>query len=285
MLFTDQLPLTATELRILEPGISKIERLEGVVLDVAVSLTIAEIGNQLISDFQSFAYQWTVTGILDSLGGDNTPAPRISLNQVVMDGPTTYNSPLKNVLLFTGLRNFYQSVSHRSVEADDRYARRRDAIQSDLEMKYWPALKSSGLPIVGNPLTAPAAIGIQDSGTWTSDNVQALSGTATGGSFDVSVSWIRVDGTESAPSATVTFVVPPSNVMVVDISTLNIPSSASSWKIYSGIEDGKQYFQASLPTSTSSHTFPSDPLLSGPGPSRGQAADKNLVFENLWIRS
>lgn len=310
MLFTDAQFVSSDDLFALDSDALNVAQIENITADGFgnfIQSAIEEAAATLEANFQNFDYSHYA--LSDSFFNnslfafqDSTPTPRMRLGQVVVDAATnTYASPLKRWVAFLALRNLYQMASNRFVGAvgtTDRYQQKMTQIQKDIDNKYWPALKSSGLPIVYTPVACPGAVGEVGVGTWSLDvnSVTLVAGDSGDNtqSYYVAITYTNADGIESGPSATISQVPDNTTVIEVDISSL-VPNPVQvnpiintlpvvSWTIYAGVTNGTLYKQITLPIGTTSYTFPGLPVLSGPVVGRGQTRDVNLSFINAFFR-
>lgn len=280
-LYTDKDFLTVDELISLDSSVSEVASVEGIELEGVggiIHQAIEEAAGILLGKFQDFTYYWCG----NQLYGDSTPPPRIRIGQVVVDSnTTTYWSPLKRWIAFLALRNFYQTASNRKVE--DKYQTKVKQIQDDIDRKYWLQLHQTGLPVISFPIPCPGAKYELNQGVWNDANVSTSAATATGGVFDVAITW-KSSSDESAPSETITVDVATNHVLAIDITSLNPPQGAVSWNIFAGVQGGSLTLQATVPVGTKTYTFDGDPVLSGTVIGRGQAHTANLTFINLFSR-
>lgn len=251
-----------------------------------IQLAIEEAGNTLLANMQNFSYYFGSQALTQQVllfpTYDATPPNRITLDQVVIDSETTiYTPPLKNWVIYLALRNFYQICSNRLI--GDKYQLKVTQLQKDIDYKYWPAFKASGLPIVFNSIPAPGSA-LPGVGTWNSSNVTQVSGgTDAAAIYDVAITWTTTNG-ESGRSDIQTISVQVDHQINVSIASLVVPSNASAWNIYVGLTGQTMYQNAVNLTTTMSSTL-GTPSLSGTVLGRGQKRDVNLTFINTFFRA
>jgi hypothetical protein len=292
MLLTDRDCISFDDLVAIEPEVGEIAAAENIPTEgdrSVVHHAVEEAGNRLLAVMQNFSYPYfngmngdfLQAGIMYGYF-DSTPPARIKLGMVVTDSDTsTFASPLKRWITYIALRNFYQRASNRL--QGDRYDNKKKQIQADIDNIYWPTLKACGLPVVYNPIPCPGAHYEVGQGVWSADNLSAVNAMASGGTFDVAVTWLGQ--VESGPSTTETVTIESNNALHVDITSLTPPSGVTSWNLFVGNTGGTLYKQTTLPIGTTSYTLPTDPVLSGTAVGIGQPRDTNLVFINLFSRA
>lgn len=305
MLFTDAQFVTSDDLAAIDPDSINVAQVENIPLTGdgnVLQLAIEEAAATLEGNFQNFDYNY-LSGLdhtlilLGSFGryGDSTPPPRMRVGQIVVDAATnTYSSPLKRWVAFLALRNLYQMAGNRLSGQTDRYQQKMNQIQKDIDNKYWPAFRSSGLPMVNIPVACPGAVGEVGVGVWNEDIVNLVSGDSGDNtqSYYVALTYTNSAGIESGPSQAISQVPDNTTVIEVDISSLTpnpVPATPAtvpvvSWTIYAGLTNGTLYKQITLPVGTTSYTFAGLPVLSGPIVGRGQLRDRNLTYMNMLFR-
>lgn len=290
MLLTDRDPITIDDVAAIDPDVLEVASVESIPTEgdgSFVHQAVEEAANTILSYMENFAYYYGVGAVSQQAflyqAFDSTPPPRIKLGQVVVDSATTsYASPLKRWITYLALRNFYQIASNRKL--DDKYQSKLEQIQKDIDRKYFPAFKSSGVPVVYTPIPCPGAKYEVNQGVWDDSNVSAVAGgSASGGTYDVSITWVN-GGSQSGPSETITLDVADNNLISVDISSLVPPAGTSGWSIFVGSTGKPQYFQAQVPIASTSYTLPGAPVLSGSVVGRGQARQVALTIINGFFR-
>lgn len=212
---------------------------------------------------------------------------------------------MKRWLSAVALRDFYRTAIFKST-TDDRLVAKYDMAQEE-ERKRWSSLLAYGLPMVLNPLAAPAASHVLGSGSWTA--TAASGGSATAGSWRVAVTWTDSSGytsaanrgnAESGPSAEQVLTLAAGQQITVDIASLVPPGSAAAqvsvadgtfytrtathWNIYAARGTDPMRLQTSSPIAiaTTSHSF--TPAASGALMTPGQHADANYTVHHSWMR-
>jgi len=84
----------------------------------------------------------------------------------------------------------YRNASNRTVK--DRYEAKMRFFKSELDKRYTRGVTGLGLPLVIQPLAAPAALFERNSGTWGTSNVtQTPVSGPQGGTFDVAITYVN----------------------------------------------------------------------------------------------
>lgn len=276
-----------------------------------------ESADQLLEHMDAFGGYVSVTGFGTNAGmvsyGLGVSRPRVFLSQIVATESEYANRVpvLQRWMLYRALQLLYRTASQRLVH--DRYQTKADEYAAETKNR-WRSLWVKGLPIVMMPLAAPGAIHEVNTGTWADSNLSAVpSGAAAAATYEVAITYI--DGTrylrptsrgnaESGPSAILTFDVPASNVLRLDITSLNPPTgvrpettyfangvlnplAASGWNVYAGAPGGSLYLQNSSPISIATKTYAlaGAPTLTGNALQPGQVQDANFAFARILHRA
>ena len=306
MLFTDRDFVTIDDIVAIDPDVAEVSSVENIPTEGDGSFchqAIEEAANTIMEYMQNFGYYFGASAVTQQVylfpTYDSTPPARITLNQIVVDSDnTTYWSPLKRWVVYLALRNFYQIVSNRKI--DDKYDKKLQQIQKDIDNKYFPAFKSAGVPVAYTPVDCPGSKYTINSGIWNNANVTTTSGgTAAAGDYDVAITWVNTVG-ESGPSETSSIHVDANNVLTVSIASLNPPGMTTTstdnqspdtestptlyWNIYAGVTDGPLYFQAQVSIANKTYTFSGAPVNFGTLVGRGQTRDVEMTMLNSFFR-
>lgn len=321
-LYTDSDFVTQASLAYLDTEIAKIAAAETVIIDGPTGLgaqACSECAIELTAAVQTFGgypsiggVSWAHNAAVLNVGSYGVDMPRLMLSQIVLDGLYPgYPSPLKRWVEYRALFMFYRDVSSRKGKANDRYEEKRETYKAQA-LTAFKQLKQTGLPFVTSPLACPGATHEQGSGSWGSANVTKVSGSGAAGTFYVAVTY--VDGTyyqdqtakgnaESGPSALVSVTPLISELIRVDITSLNPPNgtasaigvsdgiltrkTATGWNVYVGASVTTMYLQNStvLPIATKTYTLGASPAVSGYLLGTGQYPDAKQTFQNIIQRA
>src|SRR5438309_7993582 len=159
--------------------------------------------------------------------------PRIHMSQLCMNPrmPNTW-SPVKSWLTHYVASEVYQAAWNTKLK-DEKYETKALVYKADAE-KYFRQVRSTGLPMLWNPIIAPAAAYEANTGTWGASNLGSSSRSgAAGGTFTVAITWVdqraytdwvNNGNAESHPSEDTAKAVAPNNALTVNISSLNPPT-------------------------------------------------------------
>jgi hypothetical protein len=190
---------------------------------------------------------------------------------------------------------------------NDRYEKRMLFYKDELLRRITPNVTGMGIPIVLQPLYAPAAYFTRNPGSWDSTNLSLASGSGTiSATIDVVVTYVsqgaqnlfvssaNPNNAESDAPPRASLAMTPGKVLQVSIASLNPPNgvqdpssvlvtviaplAATGWNIYAGVSGGNLYLQTAspIPIATKSYTLPGDPILSGTSLSVGQYPNRRL---------
>jgi hypothetical protein len=237
--------------------------------------------------------------------------PRTRLQQIVATDSQYGNSAsaIETWMAYTALALLFRDASSRL--GKDRYEEKYERYLKDADW-WWKQLRNNGLPYINQPLEAPGAKHGFQSGSWSADNLSAVSQPGlSGGTFQAAVSWVDAGhgyisqaskgNAESAPSEALAIVVAADNALHVDIASLNPPTGApdpvglsqgawtplkaTHWNLYVGLGSGPLYLAWELiPIATKSVTLGGDPTFTGAVMGSGQWPDLNIVFQNVVMR-
>jgi len=317
-LLIDQDVITQTDLLAIDPEIADVADVEDITVEGPQSIcreSWNECADILLDAMQAFGgdiIAWP--GTLTTYGAFGISRPRLRLNQIVLSTPyANRHSVLYRWMIYRALTMFYRAASNR--RSIDRYELKFERFEKDTK-KHWRTLFATGLPMVALPLACPGAVHELQSGTFgllTNLAVVAGGTMPADTAFDVAITW--VDGTqyvspantqnaESGPSVTLTVTVPTGNVLQVNLSGLNPPSSksamlqrgiadgpyitrtASGWNAYVGPTGGILTLQnaAPIPVATTTYTLPDAPTTTGAQMLPGQFPDANYTFQRICQR-
>jgi hypothetical protein len=253
VLYVDRPVITIQDLTSLEGGIADVIEKESIVVTGQASVLLrasSEAVNSLIALVTSYGTYGSSgsTGLspehlanVYGVGFGTSATPRIHASQIIVSNDQ-YGlwSPIKLWLLHFTMREIFRAAWNRKLESD-KYSAKAENYMGEAD-RYSNSLRSAGIPIVWNPLFAPAALFQRDSGTWTTNNVSAVPGFGTAtGDYIVTVTYVSGSyissvnhaNSESAPAEDVVCDLTSGQVLRVDISTL-YPFSAD----YSGNAHG-----------------------------------------------
>lgn len=198
------------------------------------------------------------TAAVLNIGLGNAVRYKALPSQVVVSGVGPYSSNhIKQWATMYTVMYLYRNASNRTVK--DRYEAKMRFFKAEIDKRLRPSIIGLGLPLVIQPLAAPAATFERNSGTWSQSNLSSTTQAGpTGGTFDVVITYVnqgqptgynasqnnwqsfRVTGftpdstkyvsysnpgnAESNPSQIQTVTVPSGNVLTVNISSLTPPN-------------------------------------------------------------
>lgn len=322
MLFTDAILVSQATLAQIDSELPKVATGEGIAVDGVGAIAdqvSSECAIELMAAVQTFGglpsiggVSWAHNAAVLNTGYVGMDVPRVNLSQIVVDGLYPgLASPLQRWVQYRALALFYRDASGRKGKANDRYEEKRENF-NDLALKSWKQLKSTGLPFILAPMACPGAAREVGSGSWTAGNVAKVAGVGTAGTFYVAITY--VDGisyqtpvakgnAESGPSAAFSITTLISEVVTVDITSLNPPDgttpaigisqgivtrrAATGWNVYVGATASTLYLQnaSPIPVATKTYTLPGGPVLSGYVMTSGQYPDANITFQNMLMRA
>jgi len=235
----------------------------------------SECSQQILASMQSYVGVPAQAGLgyhtqcIQSVGTPARTQARMRLNQIVASDPNygVSVSPLQSWMVYRALAMFYRDASVRFKQ--DRYKDKFKRYEQEADFK-WRMLRSTGLPMVYNPMEAPGAKHAYRAGVWSAANVTSSPGGANAAPLQVLVAITYYDGSqytsrlnpppgnfdpqnnaESAGSATLSFLIPIDSLLTVNIASLTPPSgnpdpvglasgswtplNASNWNIYAGV--------------------------------------------------
>jgi len=319
MLFTDRVFITAALLDTIDGEFSKVATAESMNATAFIAEAVAASGDDFVGRIQSFSgylcgvgananHQAAVLNILSTA----INRPRALLNQICVSEPNPTRTAFRRWVQYFVLCEFYVAMSNRKV--NDRYATKAKNYEKQ-RRRFWETLKGNGFPVVAAPLPCPGATLEYNAGTWGSSNVTAVAGGTAPSpvTYDVSVTWCsspnyvssaNQGNAESGGAAVQSILVPPANVISVNITGLNPPNGtvavaigtaqgiyspqiATHWNVYAGITGQTLHLQNStpIPVATTSYLFTAAPVATGFPQNAGQAAQWDMAFVNMLWRA
>lgn len=322
-LLTDSDIISAADLQAVDPECAKVASSQNPAIWLSgdgsiIRQTVTEACSDIVARFQNYTGFLVSPGInlahmaaVMNIGSTSISRARMRLNQVVATGPDPARQDIKLWLIHSALRALYRAAYARFTKDEDRFARKMDFYEIE-EKRVWGNIKSSGVPIVLEPLPCPGALREPNPGTWGASNIthSGTSSSDTGAVWNIAITWVGAPyvsptnkgNAESGPSAIVPVVTKATEVIAVDISTLLPPDvtppdvgtadglytqvKATGWNVYAGAAgSGLLYLQNTtpIPLTTDAYTFADKPVLSGPIMGSGQFAQYNFATQNmLW---
>jgi hypothetical protein len=327
MLWTDSIFISQDDLTRIDSQVVSVAASEGITLtgdNGLIRAAVEEAGNELqklIIAFGGYLNAGDLTAnhlaAVLNVGIGNSVRQKAVLDQIGVSGysPTSWNH-IKQWAVHWTLRIFYRNAFSRNT--NDRYEKKMNFYKDELIRRLTPTLYGMGVPIILQPLAAPAAYFTNNPGTWGPANVTLVSGggTLTTGRFiDVVITYVdasaanlyvsssQSNNAESNGSCVVTQEMATANVLEVSIASLNPPTGAqdpsqvlicvisplqaTGWNVYAGTSGGTLYLQNAtpIPIDTETFTFPGDPVLTGPTLTTGQYANRRLSLVPMRQRA
>lgn len=322
MLFTDAHIVIAADLARIESEIPAVATTEEINTSDLIALTESEFAQYLVNKMQSYSgyvgpyslpygSSIAVTGML----GQASNRGRNTLSQVVVSD-SEYSvlwSPLKTLLVYECVANFYRAASSRRDK--DRYEEKRDDYRKEIQNKYRPRFVKHGVGIVYRPFYCPGSLLEVGAGTWSAaTSLSTVSMGPTDGStpkLDIVVSWIdsslylsaaNKQNGESGPSPIATVSVLSGDQAVVSIANLVAPNgsarasalgnllvnplNATGWNVYAGPHGGTLTRQnaSPIPYATKTYTLAITPSTTGEVVGTGQNADYTVPLPDIAMR-
>lgn len=306
MLYTDSDLLTANDLAALDPEVPLVAAAEGITVEAAISEAWQECADEMLARMDAFGggtlYSIDPATYTVGWGGVvGASRSRVFLSQIVAsDAYDEKLSPLQRWLQARALAIFYEAAGNRTVS--DRYTAKADRYLNAAKRR-WLMLATAGLPIVSSPLPCPGALHERGAvGAVVASGVAGGSAPAAV-SYDVAVTYMAADNTESGPGAIAPVTVGASQVLRVDISSLSWPTVAyasgtangtlplrtpAGWLVYAGLAgSGILYRQTlvALPIATKTYTLSAAPTTIGALLTPGQRPELNLAFQATLQRA
>jgi len=318
MLWTDRDFVRQADLAMIDGETPSVVTTEQLAIDGVNGLgrqACDECGRRLLDAAQSFGHMAPPgisaphIGALLNVWPVATPGnvPRFHLSQVcVTSQQPGYMSHLKQWVTYYALQRLFRAAYARKVS--DRFEKKATLYADELRSRVWPMVMNLGVPLVLSPMACPGALHEFGAGEWSeSGNLTTVaSGAAAEGAYFVAITWVddskyksatdKGNG-ESGPSEPLSFTIPASNVLKVDISNLTAPDGkhpkigmaqgaltplkATDWNIYVGSTADKMYLQNStlIDYATKTYTLAAAPILSGTLLDEGQVAD---VYHTIY---
>ena len=318
MLWTDGVFIATSDLTRIDSEVVRVAAAEDIALDGVNGLlrgVVEEVSHEMTKMVIAFG-GYLNSGDLSAnhmaavlnVGIGNSVRQKIGLQQIVVSGDVPGQwGWIKQWVVFWALKIFYRNAFARV--GGDRYKDKMEFYRDEIQRRVVGNLWSLGVPMVIRPLSRPAALFDQNSGSWGGDNVMLVPGSGTmtsDDSCDVAISYVDMsqanfyvdsshrNNAESHPSEVVTQAMEADKVLSVNISSLNPPSGAehpsqllvvvisplkaTHWNVYVGHSGGTLYLQnsAPIPISTTSYTLGGDPTFSAPTSQIGQYCDRRL---------
>lgn len=307
-LFIDSDHINASDLGAHDPEVPILAARSSVALEGDLGMirrAWVECAAKLSNSFQNFSGNLTYSGTIPSTIAGNRP--KLRLDHVVVS--STYGgseSLVHQWLTRRALMAFYRALMLKSA-SNDRLQAKYEIAEAD-EMRLWRDLRTFGLPVVLQPLPAPAASHVIGSGSWSA--AAASGGSASAGSWMVVITWTdsrnyvsasNQGNAESGPSEVQVVTLVANQQITVDISGLVPPGSvtqqvgfadgtsllraATHWNVYAAPLGSSVYRlqnTSPLPIATTSHSF--TPASSGALMGPGQYPDANYTIANTVLR-
>lgn len=198
------------------------------------------------------------TSAVLNIGLGNAVRYKALPSQVVVSGQSMFtNNHVKQWAVAYTVMYLYRNASNRTVK--DRYEAKMRFFKAELDRRLTRSITGLGLPLIIQPMAAPAALFERNTGTWGPANVTAVTQAgASGGTFDVAITYVnqglpigynasannfqsfRVTGfvadatkyvsssspgnAESNPTSAQTILVPAGSAVSVSIASLNPPN-------------------------------------------------------------
>lgn len=327
MLWTDQIFITTADLLRMDPEVTNVATSEGIVLAgdeglIRSSLeeTVNEL-NKIVIAFGGYLNSGDLSAnhlaAVLNVGIGNSVRQKILPIQVCVSGPTPSSwNWVKQWAVFWCLKVFYRTAMARNI--NDRYEKRMNTYKDELIRRITPNMYAMGIPVVLQPLSAPAATFTRNPGTWDSTNVALVNGPGTLNGVAVNVAITYVDqsqtnlyvsastpnNAESQSSELIEVTLTTGKVLEFNISSLNPPDGtqdpatilvtviaplqATGWNIYVGLASSNTlYLQNSepIPITTLQQVLPGDPIFSGYQLGQGQYETRRLSITSTRQRA
>lgn len=302
----------------MDPEISNVATAEGITLTgdeglirSSIEETVNEL-NKIVIAFGGYLNSGDLSAnhlaAVLNVGIGNSVRQKILPIQVCVSGQTwTSWNWIKQWAVFWCLKIFYRTAMART--ANDRYEKRMNTYKDELVRRITPNVYALGIPVVLQPLSAPAATFTRNAGTWGPSNVTLVNGSGSMNGAVVNVAITYVDQSQdnlyynaSAPNNAesqctewMEMTLATGKVLQFNIASLNPPNGtqdpatilvtviaplqATGWNIYVGLASSNTlYLQNSepIPITTLEYTLPSDPTFSGYQVGLGQYESRRL---------
>jgi hypothetical protein len=317
MLWTDTDFINAADLITLDSEVQEVASAENIQLDDltngngVIHRAIEEAADTILKHLQVFG-GYLSSGAVSSnhyaavmnIGLPAVNRSKILMGQVVVTGlmPRSWTA-LKRWTAYWALTVFYRDAANRT--NNDRYRTKSENYRKQVHGMYWEAVRSTGIPVVRNPLPCPGALYELNAGTWGASNVSVVSGAGgVPGDWDVAITY--VDGTktvnnESAASAVRTVTVTTGNTIRVSLAGLTPPTGkqpaatipmalveyckATGWNVYAAPTGEPLVLQnvSLLDINSTTYTMGA-PVTTGTQVGTGQFAELYLSFSTMIQR-
>lgn len=321
MLFTDGPFILAQDLENIDGEFLTLAQKLNIVVDASANSVLTNstnaLGQHFLSKIQNFS------GYLVGVGGASNHVaavlnilstainrPRALLQQIPVIEPDPTRTAFIRWARFYCLHDFYRSIFGRKLE--DRYEKKMNFYGAETK-RYWELLKMAGFPVIIAPLSAPGATLDYGSGTWNASNLSQTVGSASGGSFDVVITWCCLpayqsptaqNNAESAGSQIASATIASGHLLTISLAGLNPPTglmnpaigtargvyapmNATHWNVYvrpSGTGNLTLQNATPIPVGTTTYTLAADPTTTGAVLNAGQNAQYDFALneEILW---
>lgn len=321
MLWTDRDWITPADLYALDREIYDIASAEELVLrdrEGSIHQGIAEASVELNTILQVYNGEFALGGV----SGGHLAAvrnvgvtgfyqtPRLHLSQIVVssDRPDM-PSALRRWAQYSVLAYIYRQAS--LTKLDDRHQQKLDVALDMISRRWKPYLYAEGVPAIVSPLAAPGALWERGTGTWDHSCITtAAGGAASEMEVDIAISFTGEDyvdqddqgNAESAISEPVRVVIPASEQVTIDITTLTpldtqpkqtaytlqyTPLTTTGWNVWIGAANRDLYLQQASPIAIATKTYgPVTPTLSGTAMQHeGQYPDAKYIVQRVTQRA
>ncbi len=303
MIWTDGIFVSLNDLKRVDSEVSDIQDVEGIVVEgnygslrggleeasLEMNKMMVAYGGYLSSGDISPNH---ISAVLN-IGLGNAVRYKALLSQIVVTGANQYAwNHVKTWAAHFCLMSIYRNATNRTTK--DRYEGKMRYYKSELDRRITKGVTGLGLPLIIQPMAAPAALFERNSGAWSSSNVTAIaSGTTSGGTYDVAITYVnqgdllpgggfrpdstkyvsssQVGNAESNPSTLQTIQVPANSVVSVNISSLIPPTgtqdpatrilcviaplAATGWNVWVGPTGETLTLQNASPIPISTKTY------------------------------
>jgi hypothetical protein len=247
MLLTDGKPHDSVDLQMYESAILNVASIEGIDLDVKLSLATEEISETILDILLDHTRSvWPMANLRRTIGvSDVVVSPQMTRWHALHTLAVVYRDAFNNQL-----NDRYQQ------KLEEYRALSRNAKENTI--KFGIGLSLNPVPQAGTPA------------------LSSVSGTNPATVYYVQVSWLSALGQEGAPSAVTTF--ETSAVSALSVSAENPPTAAAGFNVYLGLSGASMTLQTATPIPIGqSFTLPSTELAAGQAPGTGQTADVYVV--------
>ena len=295
MLLTDSNHVTSAMLNDLDPSLASATKATatptapGVSVDTSIGVAWGDVKQAMMGKltalFQNDIYSMSTT-FSTILNGYRVHPSQIFISQDISD-------PAINWISFQALFVFFRACANRS--PTDLFTSKRDQYQEEAIAARRDAFAVPA-SIVTNPLSAPAAVHIPNSGIWTASAVSG--GTSVvGGSSIVTITYVNSlasQNNESGPADVKTVALIAGQRVLIDTSGLVAPDgsfggpykigmAATHWNAYADFGGIKRRLNSSLiPVATTNYVFDPVTAVGGAILGSGQFPDRTERFITRW---